>query len=342
MKRISNDVMNVLLQLRFLLKKLFDLQDYVNGMFSKFEDENFHKDSFQIPNPTVLLDYHKERYPDMLQGINKMSMKDIEDKKAPSIIIEDQELGFEKRFSANNPNPYSPTILGNTALKTGAKSASVQRSLVQIDHPEAEYPSKMATFIRDVNTVFKNFYNEHLIPRLETHNIFAELYDQLHHVSQNELSILEDIQREVFNVQVNQMFYNKQIKPLTKIYKFFSLLNKYQEKASLLKETLDKMEPCLQAIKGLTCLRNLRGGIEMHILKYNQVQEMISNSLFLISELFNMGFTLNENELKNTLSSHIRVEKGNIDGFLSLLEKRFERVLKGYRHHQEFVEEETN
>jgi len=68
---------------------------------------------------------------------------------------------------------------------------------------------------------------------------------------------------------------------------------------------------------------------------------MISNSLDIISDLFNMGFSLNEKELKNTLSTHIRVEKGNIEGFLSLLEKRFDRICKNYNYNEDFVEEET-
>ena len=105
MKRISNDVMNVLLQLRFLLKKLFELEDIVNREFRKFEDENLNRDNFAIPNPTVLLDYHRERYPALMSGLGQMTIKDLEDKgKTPSIIIEDMEMpGSNKESSRQSP-----------------------------------------------------------------------------------------------------------------------------------------------------------------------------------------------------------------------------------------------
>jgi len=324
-KRMVTEVMSVLLQLRLLLKKTLETEDKISKEYTIFEDESLGKD-FSVPNPSAILELNRDKYPKIVSIINLKSIQHVSDNTNPSIIVEDQEESTDRASYKQAMNP---------------KSSSPSRPITIADHGQMDYPNKMVEFISRLKAIYKAFYNDYIVPSVSNHQIFAEIYNKMNSISTHELELLEKIQIAIFNVQVNRVFYYKEIRPLTRLYKYFNLLNKWSEKLHSLRVAQENMSPCLAAIKKFESLNELRGGVDLHVIKYCQIQEMISNSLELMIDLFQLGNFLNEKEIRVNLSPHVRVERGNVEGFLVIIERKFAEIKKKYLAKKPLVDEET-
>jgi hypothetical protein len=73
---------------------------------------------------------------------------------------------------------------------------------------------------------------------------------------------------------------------------------------------------------------------------YSKLQEILSHSLDMVIDLFLMGNFLSEKEIKATLATNVRVDKGSYEGFLIIIERRYTEINKKYEVNHSITEYE--
>jgi len=326
-RRVIDEVRNVLANLSSVFMKAFELQQNISKEYADFHEEQQVNNRYWA-NQTILLDKQRERFPKLIttgsiDNNDKFSQSPSGDQ---SLLIdedqpfEDLQIELKKRYSEQTPIHSS---LNGQSTKL-------------------ENASKMNNFIAKLKSLFTEFLDENVAVHSGKHILFREMLNRFQKMYHDELEMLQKVQSAVHNVQVNNVFYNKEIRPLTKLPKCLNLLDKWEQKMDKLLVVKEWMQNTLKLIKSFHGEENImRGGIETHLIKYLHNQEVVSTSIDIVLDVFSLGSILNEKELKLKLGFHIRVDDSDMESFLTHLETEFAEVRRQYRLSYGLVEDDT-
>jgi len=328
-RKVIDEVRNVLASLTSVFLKAFELQQNISKEYADFHEEQQGNTRYWA-NQTILLDKQREKFPRLITA----GSIDVNDKfsQSPSadqslLIDEDQpfedlQVEFKKRYS--DPTPIHASLNSHS------------------QNNRLEHANKMSNFIAKLKGLFTEFLDENVAVHSGKHILFREMYNRFQKMYYEELEMLQKVQSAVHSVQVNNVFYNKEIRPLTKLPKCLNLLDKWEQKMDKLLVVKDWMQNTLKLIKSFHGEENImRGGIETHLIKYLHNQEVVSTSIDIVLDVFSLGAILNEKELKLKLGFHIRVDDSDMEAFLTSLENEFSEVRRQYRLSFGLVEDDT-
>ena len=273
-----------------------------------------------------------------------------------------KSFDLESKIAANNEQFYQDSSVNSQILqlKKPKKSISTKdESLfkykaVIIDLPKLQdladnKGNLINLFIQKLKKCFVEFckglnpYNNEVRvnnPQVQT---LDHVFIWLNEMSDQEVSILDEIEKITFESYGNFQLYNQEAKPMIVLNIFIESLRNPKPQVKILLQIKESMEGCVGNIQSFLKNNKLPKNIERIARGYLCLEEAILNSVKVFQELFSIGDILNPKEIENCIGAYLTKEGGEekLKDYIDKLKEKLIILIARCRTENIYIEREA-
>lgn len=179
----------------------------------------------------------------------------------------------------------------------------------------------MKILIEGVRRLFQEFAGAPFESVLKEHALFGHLRLLFKEASSQEIELLKKL-KECFDMVVqNGILFEEEIQSINQPYKFFNILDNWDEKQDSIQIAKNKMSPVMRNLELYEGNPYLRQELKVVVQDYSNNQAIMLNSIEACWSFLEIGKVFNRKNLAANLTARMRTDRSGILDFLNDLEE---------------------